>query len=271
MGEICARGFLYKLAYKDQGSVEVAAFQAGQDRGDAALGLLMDVQSSYRLRVKNNVGTPATKIDINADTVAVLDGSGYAKVLQVVDLTVDCLINGANGLDTGVLATGWYGFYVIAKADGTVAGLASTSLSNPVMPSGYTYKKLVSVIYYTAGGTNSFKEVFQFDKEIRYNSNFPQFSCNYGSPTLLDISTAVPPNAVFSWLQPLGMGGIIETISWDIGEVKSVISFAGYSVPGNPFKLSPFKYPLNPSAPQTIYVSGTIGAQITIYGYELDI
>lgn len=89
----------------------------------------------------NNSGTPNTKVDVSVgaaadDTQAIIISNSAVK-------TIDFTVNGANGLDTGALANDtWYRIWIIAKADGTVAGFGSTGAS-PTLPSGYVYKRLV--------------------------------------------------------------------------------------------------------------------------------
>ncbi len=91
------------------------------------------------------VTTPADNqsVTITADKVVATDNTDTPKVLSTVSLTVNLDNAGANGLDSGSLAanTGYY-LYVIDNG-ATTAGLASTSATTPVMPTGYTYKALV--------------------------------------------------------------------------------------------------------------------------------
>ena len=56
---------------------------------------------------------------------------------------------GANALDTGTVTSAtWYHVFAISKAEGvSAATLASTNLSSPTMPSGYTLKRRLGSIY----------------------------------------------------------------------------------------------------------------------------
>jgi hypothetical protein len=88
-------------------------------------------------------------------------------VLSTVSVTADITASGANGLDTGAEANStWYYGWVIAKADGTKAALLSTSSSAPTMPSGYTYKALVSAVRNNSGG--NFIAYRQFGNRVYY-------------------------------------------------------------------------------------------------------
>lgn len=84
-----------------------------------------------------------TTVALSADFVTTTDGTNYQTT--PVSVTVNLGTTGANALDTGTIQTNtWYSIWVIAKADGTTAGLASiqatpnaTFISN--LPSGYTF------------------------------------------------------------------------------------------------------------------------------------
>src|SRR5439155_4311770 len=94
------------------------------------------------LVIANNVGTPNTKIDVTADAVTVETTAGVAYRLNSVSVTIDAGTTGANALDTGAIAAStWYSVWAIYNpATDTVAGLVSTSVTSPTMPSGYTAK-----------------------------------------------------------------------------------------------------------------------------------
>jgi hypothetical protein len=96
---------------------------------------------------QNNAATPNTKVDITAALAITLDSNNFSRVTAALSKTIDCGTTGANGLDAGALAnTTWYYVFIVQKADGTVAGLMSTSATAPVMPSGYTFKTRVGAI-----------------------------------------------------------------------------------------------------------------------------
>lgn len=90
----------------------------------------------------NNTGTPNTKIDIAAFSGR--DTTDAFNIHSTTTLTIDATTVGANGIDAGSLAnTTSYFSFVIAKADGTVASLLSTSPTTPTLPSGYLYFRRV--------------------------------------------------------------------------------------------------------------------------------
>lgn len=119
-----------------------------QDLNGNELGLTVSANGVLaphkNLTVKNGA-TPDEDMDIDADEVVVTDTSGNQIVLSSINLTVDNLVSGANGLDTGSVANSTMYFYwvVYNPSTTTTAGLMSASSSSPTMPSGYTYKGLV--------------------------------------------------------------------------------------------------------------------------------
>lgn len=129
---------------------------AGTDtaRAVTAAGVSAAISAAFPLKhiagliVTNNSTDAANDIDVSAG--------------QCVDSTGDYLLNGTaltkrldatftagtnqGGLDTGTAASNtWYYIWAIRKdSDATVDYLISTSSSSPTMPSGYTYKRLIS-------------------------------------------------------------------------------------------------------------------------------
>ena len=111
-------------------------------RGDGAWSTVPQIAAYKNLKAT----TPADNqsVTITADKVVATDNTDVPRLLSTVSVTVDLDAAGANGLDTGAIAanTGYF-LYVIYNGS-TVAGLASTSATAPTMPSGYTYKALIS-------------------------------------------------------------------------------------------------------------------------------
>jgi hypothetical protein len=86
-------------------------------------------------------GLTNTSAVVTADEVILEDTSNAYAIARNVNVTANLTVSGANGLDTGTSATStWYSVWVIAKPDGTVAGLLSASATSPTMPTGYTFK-----------------------------------------------------------------------------------------------------------------------------------
>ena len=137
-------------------------------------------------------------------------GTGYCRdSTNVIDinvgstLTVAITSSGANGLDTGAESSNqWYHYYVIMKADGTVAGLMSTSSSSPTLPSGYVYFRLVGSR--RNDGSSNLLNMNQVDgNNIRWNYYAEEINTtlkvlNGGTATSftdVDLSPLMPPTS----------------------------------------------------------------------------
>ena len=98
------------------------------------------------LEVKNNASNPTYQMDVDATALDLETSNGVIYRALGVNLTIDLTASGANGLDTGSEASGTiYAYWVIYNpTTNIVAGLVSVSFTSPTMPSGYTYKRLVS-------------------------------------------------------------------------------------------------------------------------------
>lgn len=167
------------------------------------------VQGSFKNLQLSTPGTNAN-VFIAADEIVVENASNAYKTLRAVSLTVAGVSSGvANGLDTGVLsASTWYSVWVIAKADGTTAGLLSLSTVTPTLPSGYTFKARVGWIR-TDGTANKYPlSMVQMGRRVQYKvaagtnvTNMPiMASGSAGStttPTYSAVATGayVPPTA----------------------------------------------------------------------------
>lgn len=107
-----------------------------------------------------------TTVAVAADFVAMTDGTNY-KTLACSG-TTNLGTTGANALDAGTIATDtWYAEWCIAKADGTVATLASTSFTAPTMPSGYTYKARIGAVQ-TINASATLYGTWQFGNSAQY-------------------------------------------------------------------------------------------------------
>ncbi len=93
--------------------------------------------AAYGLEISNNAIAPNTQMDISAGQC--LDSTHIKKIISDEIITINLATTGANGLDTGSIAPSTtYHFFIISKEDGTVAGLASASLT-PSLPTDYDY------------------------------------------------------------------------------------------------------------------------------------
>lgn len=138
----------------------------------------------------------ATSIDIDATAVVLFDTStGFGRRFTSINLTVAITTAGANGLDTGSEGSSrWYHAYVIAKADGTVAGLISESATAPTMPADYIYKGYVGAV--RNNSSSDFVSFFQRGNHVeRFGNTAVLTAGSATSATTIDLSVVVPPTA----------------------------------------------------------------------------
>lgn len=109
------------------------------------------VPSSNRLVISYPGGTKTLTATANyIQMVSAMNGS--PQTASSVSLTINGATTGANGLDTGTLATNGQ-YYIWSISNGTTtAGLISLSPTAPVMPSGYTYKARIGANFTNGSG-----------------------------------------------------------------------------------------------------------------------
>lgn len=116
-------------------------------------------------------------VSVTADELVVSNGSGLFKWLTSVSLSLSTASTGANGLDTGTIATStWYSVWVIWNGS-TVSGLLSASATSPTLPNGYTFKARVGWIR-TDGTANKYP--LGFIQHDRYANYAPTIGSNTG-------------------------------------------------------------------------------------------
>ncbi|HEY6020583.1 MAG TPA: hypothetical protein VIY48_12040, partial [Candidatus Paceibacterota bacterium] len=160
------------------GNIQTQAGDVAIFRGDAgsvvrcvsylpANGLTQSIQGAFSNLQASATGLSAT-ITVTADEIAVENSSHAYQTLRAVSLSINSAASGANGLDTGTLATStWYSVWVIWNGN-TTAGLISISATAPTMPSGYTHKARVGWVR-TDGTANKYPLSFkQAGKLVQY-------------------------------------------------------------------------------------------------------
>lgn len=198
----------------------------------------------------------SASVTVTADEISVEDGSNAYKTLRAVSRTIVATASGADGLDTGSLAAStWYAVFVIAKADGTQAGLLSLSATTPTMPTGYTFKARVGWVRTDGSGNKyplGFKQAGRFVKYVvaagsnvaalpimasgtSGNPTTPTWTAvangNFVPPTAVKIgivlgangsATVAAPNNAYGGVSsttnppPLGLGSLTSLVSGDL-------------------------------------------------------
>lgn len=134
--------------------------------------------NAYPDRIAYQATKSAAKVlSINFSNFIVLDSSG-ANALGVhntASKTLTLTTNGANGLDTGALASStiYHVFVIYDPTAGTVAVLASLSGTTPTLPAGFTYKRRVGLFRTDAGsniadGYDQIGNIVRFGTEASY-------------------------------------------------------------------------------------------------------
>jgi hypothetical protein len=194
--------------------------------------------------VAGTVTTAQTSVvSVSFDEIALENSSNSYVTVRSGALSVDLSASGANGLDTGSLATStWYSIWVIYNpTTTTVAGLASTSATSPSLPSGYTFYARVGWSR-TDATSNKYPLSFkQIDRSVQYvvqtAGNVPNLPIMASGASAggdittpiwvaLDTSTYVPSTA-----------GIIKTMMRDSSNVLLAApnnNYGGYTSTTNP-------------------------------------
>jgi hypothetical protein len=117
------------------------------------------------LKITTTSNTAAT---ITADELVFGDGNGNVARLLGVNVSYGTGGSGANGLDTGSLATstGYYEWVIYNPSTSTVASLLSLSSTAPTLPSGYTFKARVGWSF--VDGSSHLRFKIQYGRDAQY-------------------------------------------------------------------------------------------------------
>lgn len=144
---------------------------------------------SSGLKLKNNVSLPNSRIDVSANSVNMLSASGMTLAKFSIANTIDALVNGTNGLDTGSLSPNTF-YYVWEISNGTsTAGLLSLSSTSPTMPSGYGYKARLGAE--RTDGSSHFIKINQVGARAQYLV----YSTMATSTSTVSVTTFIPPTS----------------------------------------------------------------------------
>lgn len=164
-----------------------------------------------------------TTVTVAADFVTTTDSTNYQST--ALSGTINLATNGsANTLDTGSIAIDtWYFIWAIAKADGTTAGLASTSSTAPTLPTGYTYKARIGAVK-TIHASATLYGTWQLGRRVQYVVGLAQTSVTpnivngssgtYSATAPTYVATSVAGGNVQSSVVPTTASEII-VIAWN--------------------------------------------------------
>jgi len=104
-----------------------------------------DYCNNLLVTTKNSISV----IDITCDQTAISNAAGDVVLIQNVNVSPDILSSGiVDGLDTGSVAvnTGYAIWLIYNPITDVVGGLFSLSYTSPTLPSGFTFKRLISFV-----------------------------------------------------------------------------------------------------------------------------
>lgn len=222
------------------------------------LGNLADIQADKSVMAPVVRGLSISKIanpqnHIIFDAITLIDTHNNIVSFGNSIFLLDITVSGLGGLDTGTVANNtWY--YVWVISNGTlVNGIYSLSKTAPTMPAGYTYKMLVSRLYYD-GAIPGWRKLIQVGDTVYYGSPVPVVSndtTHISVPVTTDISTAVPP----------------DNDAWKV--LFSAFHQSVYSGLGSVTFSVQLVSPLMPSDSTTIINAGMYGSTVNM-GNQLD-
>jgi len=156
------------------------------------------------LMITNDATYPTTQIDVTANFIGTVVQSGT--------MGISCTTSGqaaGNDLDTGSLtANTWYYIWVIYNGT-TIAGLASTSGTSPIMPGNYANasKRLVGMA--VTNSSSQFVGFHQYGNQTFFNvKQAISLTVSWPKYVPLSLTSYIPPNAatVLIYCSPASTG-----------------------------------------------------------------
>lgn len=215
---------------------------------------------AQQLVIKNNAGTPNTKIDISAG-LTFLSSASASKFFSTVSVTINAATTGANALDTGSL-TNNQEYYVYLISDGTnVAGLLSLSATSPTMPTGYTMAQRFGA-FKTDGSSNFYR--------IQQNGNRAQYVVVAASNTasmwmLLNANTGSTTVPTYTAFQVTGAGKAAPATATAVSVVLNAVQGAGGAImvaPNNAYGV--YNSVTNPAPMMVTSIAASIRSEIVL-------
>lgn len=226
------------------------------------------VQGSYSNLTVSTTGTSVVTT-VTADYVALRNSDGDFIVPSSVNLPISATTAGANGLDTGSIAySTWYYVFVIAKPDGTVAGLLSLSGTAPTLPATYTYFARVGSIRIQAATNYYPLPTLQKGQSARYVPKAGTSLTSYPGLTSGAIASTV---SIVGSIPPTAVQVLIRLSSWQ--QSNGIISIGASSVDtialiqANSNNLVAQIVPILLET-TSIYVNGQTYTATGVYGWE---
>ena len=152
--------------YLGSGNWQVISYQRANGTGPIAQTPLCGMSG---LVVKNNVSTPATNVDVTANSASMLNGGSSifrTAVSFTINLTTGTVTSTANGMDGEARPTsGWVYLYMIDNGT-AAAGLGSLSSTSPTLPTGYLFSCYMGAM--RADGSSNLLRTIQKGSTAQY-------------------------------------------------------------------------------------------------------
>jgi len=113
--------------------------------------------------------TSDTAVSVTADWITLANPSSQVRMVRTVSATIAAGSSGANGLDTGSMASNtWYAVWIIHNPTSNLtAAMLSLSATAPTLPSGYTYRHRVGWVR-TQSASANLRRTRQRNTEAQY-------------------------------------------------------------------------------------------------------
>ncbi len=219
-----------------------------------------------------------TKVKITYDNATSLLYSviDFESNQEITNGTINLATVGVNGLDTGSLRanTAYYVFEIKDLTNNFVKTITSSSLSNPILPTGFTVKKAVFGFV-----TNGSSQIYPFaieGKYVRYLTTITQFSIS-PLPTTATLTPvlSIPPNTVGEFLiiwNSFSTGNARAAFLYNATESFKAVFQSGISIIGYIMDASGITRAKVDNNRKLLYYANSNTGNYTLYlnGYYLD-
>lgn len=254
---------------------------------DSAISLAPSIQGMHRNLKVSTTGLSAL-VSLTVDSITVGIPGGNTKTLDNISLpSISLAASGVNGLDTGISsASTWYGVWVIWNGT-TVAGLLSLSTTAPTMPSGYTYRALVSMIRSDSTASKFPLSFLQINRHAQYvvvpSSNVPRLpliisgvsgSPTTGSYTAVSSVGFFPINSAAIHISLYSSGASVQTLfapnnNYGAGSSTTNLPFININNGSSNANLNNTMARVVPESSQLYYASNATVSSLSAIGWEL--
>jgi hypothetical protein len=218
------------------------------------------VGNASGVSIKNNAGTPNSKIDCATGPTMMVDGSGNGSFAASAAATIDLTVSGAAGgncLDTGVFAASqWYHIHQITNGT-LIAFLASLSATAPTLPAGYTKSIRIGVMRSAAGPV--LLQTNQAGRRTKFTSGAPALGTG-----AITFANFFPPTSESAMLT--AQTATVANDTWTVADMDGITIGSQGPVPSGSGEVILALLTVQNTGGASFTVGGT-GATFTAYGW----